>query len=140
MKFGHLKIIVLLFGICLLVSAVLMFVSNLEIVVVCCVLAFLISFWIQCREVEKNISIHPEYCFEIVFSVIASFVLAMAIVCVISGFFLVFLIAFSDKQPRYIFINSLEFAQVLCAPFVVVLMESAIIILMNKSKICVSKK
>jgi len=139
-NFEYLKFISLLFAICISVSAVIMVVDNLVIVVAYSVLAFLFSFEIQYYEVKKYITKQPEQCFKIVFSVIVSSVSAMALICVMLSLFSAILICLIDDRPRSMLLNSLLFIRTLCMPFVALLIQAALIMLVNRSRICTQKK
>jgi len=133
MKLRIVLICSVLFVLCLSVSLVYAFWTNLTGVITYGIVALIVSFAFLYYSTRKSQPLDHESSFEILFMVIVVFASFAVLTCVGGGMYVLFASEnFSDSLSNI----GLECVEILCMPFICVAIESAAILTVRDTKDC----
>ena len=129
-----------LFALCLSESLAYTFLNNLLCFIVYSVLVLVISFGVLYKSTNKCFLLEHGHCFKLLFDVVVAFVLVIIFVSVSSALLVSSLVYFCGEPVAPAFRCAIQFIQIVCMPFLVVVLESAIVMLVKNAKVCPKMK
>ena len=135
-----LSVCLALFVFSLSVSFAYAFLDNLLFFIVYSAVILVISFGILYESTNECYLLKHGYCFKLLFNVVVAFMSAVILVFVSSVLFVLLLVCFSDEPVMPAFSSTIEFIQIVCMPFLVVVLEAAIVMLVKNAKVCPKMK